>query len=48
MPFLTRKCVFYKPGFQVFKCKNKIGAQRVDEKLGSSGENVYGHLKNLI
>ena len=34
--------------FQVFKCKNEIGAQRVDENLGSSGENVYGDLKDPI
>ena len=59
VPSLTHKCVFYKPIpeqrgtlwiwiFQVFKYKNEIGAQRVDKKLGSSGENVYGHLKDLI
>ena len=51
VPSLTHKCVPYKPEpehwgtlwiwiFQVFKYKNEIGAQRVDEKLGSSGENV--------
>ena len=51
VPSLTHKCVFYKPIpeqrgtlwiwiFQVFKYKNKIGAQRVDKKLGSAGENV--------
>ena len=48
VPSLTHKCVFYKPVpeqiwiwiFQVFKYKNEIVAQRVDEKLGSSGENV--------
>ena len=51
VPPLTHKCVFYKPVpeqrgtlwiwiFQVFKYKNEIGAQRVDKKLGSSGENV--------
>ena len=48
VPSLADKCVFYKSVpeqiwiwiFQVFKYKNKIGAQRVDEKLGSSGENV--------
>ena len=60
VPSLTHKCVLYKPVpdqggtlwiwiFQVFKYKNEIGAQRVDKKLGSSGENVWkGHLQDLI